>query len=790
MQKYPKLNVLAEILLGIFAFMVIAFIFWGRFYSGVTNESIHYSRTSMDDGWVRVYEDGTEEPVTMPSNIYCDSDEPIVLQRVLPDDIEDGFCLSTRAIHMDMSFYVDGEFRYERIQDQESIPYREAIVSKYMYCPVGADDRGKIVKVVASMYEPETYCFRNWYYGEKVAHTILYLRQSKVELGFGVAFGILGLVCIIVGISFRIATKGKLRLDFMGWALFSVAMWNMCQSDYRDFFFNNLKAISIIPVCALMMLSINVILFMNSIQRGRYEGIYLGYVFLSLGYMGFILILEILRISDFYKAIYSVFGIMFTMVIVCIITQVIDWKKGYLKEYRWVSLGFVFVTLFSAMQAASYTWNYGENSPVFLSLGFLLLVIVAYIQAVVNFMSANRDRQKAEIEAETKGKLMASLSHEIRTPINAVLGMNDMILRESGEEKIKGYAQDVDSAGKMLLSLINDILDISKMDSGRMTLVPAAYNTKDIIRDCHNLIEKRAADKGLLLIVDASPDIPRRLHGDDIRIKQIIINLLTNAVKYTEGGRVKFIIEGEETGINGYNLRVRVIDTGMGISKENQAKLFQEYTRVDEIRNKNVEGTGLGLTITAELVRMMKGTIEVDSTPGVGSEFIVNIPQTIVDKTPMGDGWESSYEDRTNRTATADKPLFKAPRAKVLVVDDMPLNLRVCEGLLKNTEVQIDTAVSGDECIFKAESYKYDLILLDQFMPGKTGAQTIRELEVSEQNLNKDTPIVILTANTMDEASELKEVEFAGFLTKPFNIQQIQALLLEHLPKDKIDEEQ
>ena len=390
-------------------------------------------------------------------------------------------------------------------------------------------------------------------------------------------------------------------------------------------------------------------------------------------------------------------------------------------------------------------------------------------------------RQSAETVSQAKGDFLAHMSHEIRTPINAILGMDEMILRESGEEKTLEYAEDIKKAGNTLLGLINDILDFSKIEAGKTELIPVDYQLSSVLNDLGNMIEPRAVEKGLRFEVKVDPSIPDCLRGDEIRIKQIIMNLLTNAVKYTKQGTVTLSVEHNRDGADTY-LTVHVKDTGVGIKKEDIDKLFIAFERIEEARNRSIEGTGLGITITQQLLALMDSMLQVDSVYGEGSDFYFTIKQQVVKDTPIGD-----YSSMLDRTADARRKYhesFTAPDAWVLVVDDTEMNLVVFTNLLKKTRMHIDTATSGDSAINLAREYKYDLIFLDHRMPNKDGIETLAEMKADKLSLNHDTPVVSLTANAISGMREKYiAAGFREYLTKPIDPKRLEAMIVELLPE-------
>ncbi len=405
----------------------------------------------------------------------------------------------------------------------------------------------------------------------------------------------------------------------------------------------------------------------------------------------------------------------------------------------------------------------------------LLFVIETpdYAKLMKTMSELEKARQEAEVATRAKSDFLAKMSHELRTPMNAVLGMNEMILRESTDNNVIGYAGQVKAAGAVLLSTINDILDFSKIESGKLEIINSEYSLKKMILDCKNLIENRAQEKALEFSIHNDEQLPSVLIGDEMRIRQVIINLLTNAVKYTEKGSIRLDVgmtSIEEPDI--VILKISVTDTGMGISENNLPKIFSSFERLEAGLVKTIEGTGLGLSITKQLLDLMGGTVSVESMPGRGSCFTVSLPQKISDRVPVGLIVKAA-EKPGKREKYA--PLYVYPEARFLVVDDVKTNLVVLTALLKKTEASIDKAESGFEALKLIEANRYDIIFMDHMMPAMDGIETMKRIKSMENNPNASVPIIALTANAVNGAEKMYiEAGFDGYLSKPIGADELE----------------
>lgn len=430
-------------------------------------------------------------------------------------------------------------------------------------------------------------------------------------------------------------------------------------------------------------------------------------------------------------------------------------------------------------------------------MAFIFLIIVTIItlthtillniqkSRLIKAVQEGQAARKEALEAnQAKSDFLANMSHEIRTPLNAVVGLTEMIMRESTEKEIKEYAADIQQASNLLLSIINDILDISKIESGKLEIKETRYELGSLINDSYNMVVTRIYKEGLTVNVTCDPKLPRLLYGDEYHMRQILVNLLSNAAKYTHQGGIELNVYGVENN-EILHLDVKVKDTGIGIREEDMQYLFGKFTRLELNKNRHIEGSGLGLSITKQLVELMGGSIDVESVYGVGSTFIVRIPQKIADHTPIGD-IHSAYLDMHGEIEKYQQS-FEAPNAHILVVDDVPINLRVINKLLEATKIKVDTANSGKECLKKIVEKHYDIILMDHMMPEMDGVETLKAMNSMENSKNLGIPVIMLTANAMVSAREqYLNLGFTDYLAKPVRGAKLEKRILQYLPKDKV----
>lgn len=594
---------------------------------------------------------------------------------------------------------------------------------------------------------------------------------------------LLSVICIIGGGALRLFYHRKVPLEYLGWGTMLAAIWNFSNSAAGQYLFPS--AANYLAFFTTLFLPLPFFLYLNILQKNRYQKLYqmMGIaVFLETVIFTILWLTEILSAEKNAFLILLLFCLYLTLTMVTIL---IDLYHKQIRDYLPAALGLAFIWIICLTRLIPYFFldrKLRDNGlfPV----GLILLQLFAIINTIHELIQMESQRQQALAASDAKGRFLANMSHEIRTPINAVLGMDTMILRETKEAQIKEYALDIQNAGQSLLALINDILDLSKIESGKLELIEEEYDFSSVIHDIMNMISMKAENKGLSVHLSIEDQLPSRLWGDDVRLRQVLINLMNNAVKYTEQGSVTLSVQGQSNSeTDTVSLTFHVKDTGIGIKQEDISKLFAEFERIEEQRNRNIEGTGLGMSITTQLLDLMGSNLQVESVYGKGSDFYFTLEQKIINAEPIG-----NLEERIRKQAKeySYRTMLTAPDAHVLVVDDNAMNRRVFKNLLKQTLVQIDEAGSGMECLELARQNDYDLIFLDHMMPDMDGIETLHRLMEDSSSLCRSTPVIALTANAITGAKEMYLSEgFHSFLSKPINPEKLETLLFDLLPEDK-----
>lgn len=736
--------------------------------------------------WERVWPDGKRAQVNIPGRCEAERNEVVTLQTVLPEKIKAGQYLCFRSAKQDMRFFVDGKLR-QQYSTKENRMFGKTSAAIYVFVEIREGDAGRTMRVETQTDSSYTGMYYEVYIGTPLGVWNKLFKTFGMELIVAFITLVLSIVAIGGSVAFRLCYHKRMPLEYLGFGILIAAMWLITNSVFRQLMFPEISLVNDMTFLMIMLLALPYLLYMDAVQNRRYRK---GYrVLEKIVIANFVICsgLHMTGICDYNDTI----GYIAAFCVVCIawmfVTIFLDIRRKRIQEYMFVAIGILGACLAAVFQIFFYFQRSRLFNGVILALGLIILLLFSTMNTIQEIVKMDREKQQAMSASEAKGRFLANMSHEIRTPIHAVLGMDEMILRESTEQKIREYALDIQNAGQTLLSLINDILDISKIESGKLETIPVEYDVSSLILDIVNMMKMKAQDKGLAFTLCVDERIPCRLFGDDVRIRQILVNLLSNAIKYTEQGSVTWEIESEEidSGVKGAcSLLFRVCDTGIGIRQEDISQLFTAFERIEEERNRKIEGTGLGMSITTQLLEMMESRLEVESEYGKGSVFSFILRQGVVNPEPVGNlgnriaDRAAQYEYQT---------LFTAPQARILLVDDNAVNRRVFVQLLKETKVQVEEASSGEQCLENVEKNVYDLVFLDHMMPGLDGIETLREMRRRQKGCAKEVQVIALTANAVTGAREMYlQAGFADFLAKPVKPEKLEKMLMERLPRQKV----
>lgn len=759
-------------MLGSFLFFIL-----GQLYLPVENrlENTTFAVYEMD--WVQVLADGSKKPIKVPGNCEADHGEWVTIETQLPSSQRDT-CICVRSMQQELKIYVEDQLRKE-YSTLETQPFGSTSTMTYVFFELYEEDAGKTLQIDFMSDSSYAGYVSEMYQGNRVDIVEHFCVTYAPSVIVAVLIFLIGALVSVGGLFVQYYYKKEVELIHLGNTIVVLTSWLLVESKIRQFIFPSSTVAMLTGFLLIAILPYPLMIYLNCVQERRYEKIYmiLG-VWTVINFIA-VLALQVTNTKDFFETMTSSHLIIIALIITMAVTIIRDVIKGYVKVYREVAIGFAAIMVSGVFEIALTYSVSARLNGISLCIGLVILLIAAALKTIRDTFNIEKEKQIAIAASESKAEFLANMSHEIRTPINTVIGMNEMILRENENTEIDEYAHNIKSASQMLLSLINDVLDFSKIEAGKLQIVEKEYYLADVLNDIVLGTEIRIQQKGLKLNLDMDEMLPTILRGDDIRIRQILNNLLSNAVKYTEQGSVSFHATGEKDE-SGFSLVLTVKDTGIGIKQEDMDRLFASFQRLELDKNRYIEGTGLGLNITDRLVSLMNGKIKVDSKYGEGSCFTVRIPQQVIDEQPMGTlehGRSKSIKETTKKKST-----IYMPDKIILAVDDTKMNLVVVKALLKRTGVQLDVASGGIECMEMTKTTKYDLILMDHMMPEPDGIETLHMIREDKENLNKETPIVVLTANAIAGMREMYLKEgFVDYLSKPIEIDKLESVLKQFL---------
>ena len=787
MQANEKRGLLGKSVLAVKIVLYSLFVFIGFifiYYCFIEkNDFLTYESVRFIENWTVDYDDGS---VISVGRSYTDADrstQKCTIRSVLPSDISDNefVFFTTRK---DIAVYINDELREDFVEKRDVKLPGGSVKRFYMAVPLKNSDSGAVIKIVRLSDEKEEQIVPETFIGTR-SGALGYLMKHH-GASFILAFIILlfSFVVFVISIVLRFRYKTKIDMMYGTLGIFVIAAWIITDSYIWPFIFGVMHVNDTMNYMFALMLPLAPAVYLNSVRHSSYrKSSVVVLIVVCINAVGWTLLhfTGILSLEDARNIENLILG---GMAVTGIVILSYDVKKGYSKGYRYTLIGFFGFLICGIIELLLILLSNGDTTlPMVIGLGFLLTFVV--IQQVYDLRKINIEKQHAIDISEAKTKFLASMSHEIRTPINAILGMNEMILRENRDHVIGEYSRSIKTSGKMLLMLVNDVLDFSKIEAGKLEINENRFHISDMLRDVISLIKERADEKDLELKTEIAAKIPDEMISDEFRLRQILVNLLNNSVKYTEKGTVTLALGGDYSE-NGFNLKFSVKDTGKGIKQEDQDRLFDAFSRADMRTNANVEGTGLGLAIVKSIVDSMKGNIEVYSEYGVGSEFTVTIPV----KYKSGEFLESDFAERKSEDASVyEQESFTAPDAKILAVDDNQSNLTIVKLFLKRTGIVPDLCSSGEKAAEMCRKKQYDLILLDHMMPSPDGIETLHIIRTDGASLNRDTKAVVLTANALAGSRQMYMDEgFDDYLTKPIDAKVLEQTVKDMLPKDKVIE--
>ena len=706
----------------------------------------------------------------------------IVIRSTLPDDVKDNEYLFF-VTRTDIEIYIGGELRKDFIEKRDvNIP--GGLVTKfYMNVHLEGRDAGKEVKMVRTKALKDEQMVPETFIGTRSGALSYLINEDGLSFFLAAIVLIFSIVVIIVSFVLRFWYKIKINMLYGALGIFVTAAWLITDSFICPFIFRVYYVHGLLNYMFGLMIPFAPAVYLNSIQKGRYKNGML--ILLTVSGLNAVVwpFLHFTEIVPFYNIRTIANAILALVTVMAIVILTVDAVKGNVEKYRYTFTGFFGFLIGAIIELVIVLVVRTTNAtlPMVAGLGFLLTFVV--IQQVADLRKMNMEKQHAIDISEAKTRFLASMSHEIRTPINAIMGMNEMILRENKDKVIGEYSRSIKASGKMLLMLVNDVLDFSKIEAGKLEINETRFHLSDMLYDVVSIVKERADEKTLEFKTEITDEIPNELLSDEFRIRQILVNLLSNAVKYTDKGMVTLKLGGNYTE-DGYELKLAVKDTGKGIKKEEIANLFEPFSRADVRSNVNIEGTGLGLAIVKSIVDSMNGTIGVESEYGSGSEFKVSIPVKVLNKEPLKSDFMNNRSDFDSAPDVCD---FEAPDAKILAVDDNKSNLKIVKLFLKRTGIKPDLCSNGKKAVEMCREKKYDLILLDHMMPAPDGIETLHNIKNDPNSLNRDTKAVVLTANAVAGSRQMYINEgFEEYITKPLDSKVLEKTVKNLLPKEKV----
>ena len=771
-------KILKILIISCFGFICL-FVCWGNIVSPKL-ELFHAVAEVYDQEWLRDYEDGHSEAFVMPTSLEMEDNKIVTIRTVLPMSVSDGSFL---AITMGKSYkaYVDGQEIYSFDNTVSRLPGR---ITKPVIVPIPlkGEYAGKELTLAVT----------NGKYGRSMVHTAylgtmmgifeVIMKDSALQFVLASLLVIASLVTIVIFAYVERKNNRKAPLIYLAEGILAISLWIIFNSHLFQLILGRYFLDGITGFMLVITMCIPFLEYFDAILEGRYHWIFAACEAACVVNFIVLTFLHMTGMLSYYTVLNYIDGILAVYILAMLICTMKDFISKKINAHKNVLIGLVGLSLSAFLEIIITILNARmpfkfDISGLAVIVGMVILLIFATLDQVKVFETIRKETESALAATKAKSDFLANMSHEIRTPINAIMGMNEMVLRESNQETVKEYAKDISSASDNLLRIINDILDFSKIESGKLEIINDEYDLGEIIYDVSTLVNMKAETKGLKFTVSVDENLPCKLLGDDKRVREIITNILNNAVKYTDQGFVHMTINGnikDEMIL----LNIQIEDSGQGIRDEDLDKIFNGFSQVNVKKNKNIEGTGLGLSITKHLVELMNGSITVESEYEKGSVFTVILPQQIVSKEKMGNYMSHRHVSSENGNKAGGVAQAEFLGARILVVDDTAMNLKVISKFLEKSGADVTCIQSGEEMLEVVQKNCYDIILLDHMMPNMDGIETLKAFKELPENLCKDTPVIALTANAIVGAKEMYlDAGFDDYLSKPVKMETLYSML-------------
>ncbi|MCR4989932.1 MAG: response regulator [Lachnospiraceae bacterium] len=775
--KQGIFDTVIRILIGICTLFALFLYIYGQFF--VRNESMFASKCeSFETEWAYTDPSGVTNTYGATESFDIKDVESIKLTSKLPEKIKDGYCLFVLT-SKDMDVFIGDDLR-NSYRISHSIFGRNV---KGMWLPVTlrSGDAGKTITMIQSNYGKDTYKIHKMYLANRLGFAAHLISVNIIILTLGFATILFGGASLLICLVMRIRLRRGFPLWYLSLGIFGAAWWIIFDNPVYPFFFQNYFIDGIMEYVVQILLPFPFAAYVHTLYKEKYKRLF--YTISILTILSFVSIctLHFTDLVPFNEAMPVIDVFLLIAAVYCfgVIAYESLVKKN--RENYDVSFGFAFFAVFAVCEIIHLNLPVHQNDCLFVAVGLLVLLSFAVLHEIRRINAMRKETLQAQSANEAKTTFLANMSHEIRTPINAILGMDELILHEDTDVKVREYALNIKSAGNSLLEIISDVLDFAKIEQGKMDIFESGYETKTLINSIITMISVKTDEKGLSFVKNISEKLPSGFWGDEKRIREVMINLLSNAVKYTPGGSISLSIDHEMNNDKNAVLYIEIKDTGIGIKESDMNRLFKQFERLDHNKTRSIEGTGLGLAIAANLVKLMNGTIECESKYGEGTKFTVRIPQIVTDAAPIGD---ITNADAGALVKSRNKELHDFSGVKVLVVDDNNLNLKVAVGLLGVLKASVTKCTSGFEMLDHIKKEKFDIVLLDHMMPEMDGIEALRNAKRLAGNPNEKTPYIALTANAIAGAKQMYlEHGFSDYLSKPMKIEELSDVLYNILNK-------